>query len=63
MSRILSVTVALITFFVTKECLSFFHLNVQCLRNKVQKLEVFLNDISPDIILISEHWLSKAPEL
>lgn len=38
------------------------HGNVQCLRNKVGRLEIALQSSSPDILCLSEHWL-KSSEL
>lgn len=34
-----------------------FHLNIQCLKNKVIDLNVFLIDSNIDILCINEHWL------
>lgn len=34
------------------------HQNIQCLRNKVQELEVYLKDKAIDFICLNEHWLS-----
>lgn len=36
---------------------SFFHINIQSLNNKVDLLSIFLNEYPFDIICISEHWL------
>lgn len=35
------------------------HLNIQCLRNKTEELELCLLEISPDLLCICEHWLKK----
>lgn len=39
--------------------LKLIHLNVQCIRNKIDKINVFLHQNSPDIFCVSEHWLTK----
>lgn len=41
-----------------KNNFSIYHLNVQCIRNKVSDLEVVFKDNSLDCICINEHWLS-----
>ena len=33
------------------------HINIQCLRNKIHNLEVFLYRWKPMVICICEHWL------
>jgi hypothetical protein len=35
------------------------HLNVQCLRTKLESLEIFIEDEQLDILSVSEHWLEK----
>lgn len=36
-----------------------FHLNIQCVRNKIEQLELSLAEILPDFVCLCEHWLSK----
>lgn len=40
------------------------HQNIQCLRNKTEEIELFINTLEnqPDIICITEHWLKKEEE-
>lgn len=33
------------------------HINIQCLRNKVEEFELRLLDLLPDFICVCEHWL------
>lgn len=33
------------------------HLNIQCLRNKINELNAFLSDNNFDVICLNEHWL------
>lgn len=35
------------------------HLNIQCVRNKTQELEVFLKENKYKILCLNEHWLNK----
>lgn len=39
-------------------CIKLFHLNIQCLSNKVDMLSLTLDDLKSDIVCISEHWLT-----
>lgn len=32
------------------------HLNVQCMRNKLEQLEICLVEKDPDVVCICEHW-------
>lgn len=36
------------------------HQNMQCIKNKLQALEIFLNDCKPNIFAVTEHWLDDA---
>lgn len=38
---------------------SVLHINVQSLRNKFLESDIYFNEVSPDIIVVSEHWLIK----
>lgn len=38
---------------------SLFHVNVQCLSNKIDQLSLFLNKFNFDILCLSEHWLTE----
>lgn len=38
--------------------LTVFHLNIQCLRNKVEVFDAFLADKNYDIVCLTEHWLT-----
>ena len=42
-----------------KEQLSIVHLNVQCLNNKTDMLNLFLKDYPFEILCFSEHWLTE----
>ena len=35
------------------------HINIQCLANKVNMLQLFVHDINPIFLCISEHWLTE----
>lgn len=37
-----------------------FHVNVQCLSNKVDQLNIFLSTYRVDILCLTEHWLNQA---
>lgn len=37
--------------------ISFFHLNVQCLANKIDELNIYLDKFSYHVVCLSEHWL------
>ncbi|KAK9892471.1 hypothetical protein WA026_020462 [Henosepilachna vigintioctopunctata] len=37
-----------------------FHVNVQCLSNKLEMIELFLSEFNFDIICFSEHWQTEA---
>ncbi|KAK9891717.1 hypothetical protein WA026_016514 [Henosepilachna vigintioctopunctata] len=39
---------------------SMFHVNVQCLSNKLEMIELFLSEFNFDIICFSEHWQTEA---
>lgn len=41
-----------------KRDLGILHLNIQCLRNKVELLDAFLQDGEYDVVSLSEHWLT-----
>lgn len=43
----------------TKRITSIFHLNIQCITNKIDQLLLFLEDNPYDIICFSEHWLNE----
>ncbi|KAK9685142.1 hypothetical protein QE152_g38270 [Popillia japonica] len=36
------------------------NINIQSLSNKIDAVEFYLNDVQPDFMLVTEHWLSKA---
>lgn len=38
---------------------SVYYMNIQCMRNKVAEMEVFLNSNKVDLVALSEHWLKK----
>lgn len=35
------------------------HVNIQCLRNKIEEFEIFLKEEQPDFVCLCEHWLTK----
>lgn len=39
------------------------YLNARSIKNKLDQLEIIAEDIFPDIIVITETWLSKEDEL
>jgi hypothetical protein len=39
--------------------LKLLHINIQCLRNKVNELTIAISGISPDILCITEDWLTE----
>lgn len=40
------------------------HQNIQCVRNKILELEIFIESLEeiPDLVCLTEHWLSKEEE-
>jgi len=34
-------------------------LNVQCLRTKYNILQIYINELKPDVLCLSEHWMVK----
>lgn len=45
-------------FFISKDMVSLFHINIQCLSNKVAQLALFLTKFKYDVICLSEHWMN-----
>ena len=41
------------------ERVSLFHINIQCLSNKVPQLTLFLNEFKYDVVCLSEHWMNE----
>ena len=39
--------------------ITIFHINIQCLSNKVNLLELFCQRYGPNILCLNEHWLCK----
>lgn len=43
------------------KCLNILHQNIQCIKNKLPEIELFINSLTkvPDVICFSEHWMNK----
>lgn len=44
-----------------KKTINILHQNIQCIRNKILELEIFITSLenSPDLLCLTEHWLNK----